>query len=112
MKAHTCSFERNKGDDDEDGNEHFSPSSIEDNLAEDNLGDALDRLLNSSSSASPLNGTTPGFKREEPHLSILGDGGGCLLVVPPDYPLGGGLAGIHPLPLLHPFRCRISPVNS
>jgi hypothetical protein len=44
------SFDRNKGDDTEDGNEHFSPSSTEDNLTEeDNLGDALDLLLNSSS---------------------------------------------------------------
>jgi hypothetical protein len=54
------SFEGNKGDDATDGraqerdkqddassvdNEHFSPSSLE-----DNLGDALDRMLNSSSS--------------------------------------------------------------
>jgi hypothetical protein len=48
----------------EDGNEHFSPSSIEDNLAEDSLGDALDRLLNSSSSVSPLNGKTQSPEQE------------------------------------------------
>jgi hypothetical protein len=57
------SFERNKGDDAEDGNEHFSPSSIE-----DNLGDDLYRLLNSSSSVSPLNGTTQNHEQDEDDL--------------------------------------------
>jgi hypothetical protein len=65
---HVLSFERNKGDDAEGGNEHFSPSSIEDNLTEDNLGDALDRLLNSSSSVSPLNGTNQKHEQGEDDL--------------------------------------------
>ncbi len=50
------------------GNEHFSPSSIEDNSTEDNLGDALDQMLNSSSSLSPLNGMTQGDEQDENNL--------------------------------------------
>ncbi len=49
--------EEEKQDDASSGNEHFSPSSMEDNLEDENLGDALDRMLNSSSSLSPVNGT-------------------------------------------------------
>jgi hypothetical protein len=60
MKPHsfTCSisFAGSTGDDEDDGNERFITSSLEDNVNDDELGEDLDRLLNSSSSMSPLNG--------------------------------------------------------
>ncbi len=56
-QLHMFSFGGSKGDDEEDGNERFIPSSLEDNMNDDDLGEDLDRLLNSSSSMSPLNGT-------------------------------------------------------
>jgi hypothetical protein len=47
----------------ESGNEHFSPSS-----SEDNLGDDLDRLLNSSSAVPFLNDTTENQEQREDEL--------------------------------------------
>jgi hypothetical protein len=49
-------------------NEHFSPSCIEDDLAEGNLGDDLDRLLKSSSSLSPVNGVNQDDAEDENHM--------------------------------------------
>ncbi len=67
-QLHPLSFDGNKGDDEEDGNEHFYSSPIEDDVNDDNLGDALDRLLDSSSSVSPLNGKTQSLEQNEDEL--------------------------------------------
>ncbi len=64
-QLHSLSFGGNSGNGEEDGNEHFSPSSMEDNVNDDNLGDALDRLLNASSSVSPVNGKTLSSEQDE-----------------------------------------------
>jgi hypothetical protein len=70
---HVLSFEGNKGDDntvgsvqegdnqEEIGNEHFIS-------LEDNLGNDLDRMLNSSSSLSPVNGTIQNHEQDEDEL--------------------------------------------
>jgi hypothetical protein len=71
---HALSFDGNKGDDEEDCNDQFSPSLVEDNMNEDNLGDALDRLLNSSSSVSPLNGTRQSPEQEEDDMVDYSEG--------------------------------------
>jgi hypothetical protein len=64
-QLHLLSFGGSKSDDEGDGNEQFSPSSLEDNTNDDNLGEALDRLLNSSSSVSPVNGKTLSPEQDE-----------------------------------------------
>ncbi len=67
-QLHSLCFGGSKGDDEGDGNEKFSPSSVEDNVNDDNLDEALDRLLNSSSSVSPVNGKTLSPEQDENEL--------------------------------------------
>jgi hypothetical protein len=72
-QLHMLSFGGSKGDDEEDGNERFSPSSLVDNMNDDDLGEDLDRLLNSSSSMSPLNGKTLSPEQNEDDMVDYSD---------------------------------------
>jgi hypothetical protein len=72
-QLHSLCFGGSKGDDEGGGSEQFSPSSLEDNMNDDDLGEDLDRLLNSSSSVSPVNGKTLSPKQDENDLVDYSD---------------------------------------
>jgi hypothetical protein len=72
-QLHSLCFGGSKGDDEGDGNEQFSPSSLEDNMNDDDLGEDLDRLFNSSSSVSPVNGKTLSPEQDENDLVDYSD---------------------------------------